>query len=278
MLLRSSSFLGLGLLSALVLAPAVASAHMRVIDPPPRSNADNLKTGGPCGGIPNAGAKKTYFGDMAASPAGGQIKVDFQETVAHRGCYQAWLSTSGQDGQQNQFTKLDQWNDPAGSQANQTRMVNLPAGTKCDRCVLQVIQVMTGDACPENQMPNASAGLSYYACSDIKIGGGGGGGDAGPDDGGSSGSSGSSGGEDGGTSSGGASGGTSGGTTSGGTSGGAASPDDEDDDPSGTGERGRSGLGGNEGGCSTGGAPVGTSAVVIVGVGLALGARRRRTR
>ena len=84
MLLRSSSFLGGGLLSALVLAPAVASAHMRVIDPPPRSNADNLKTGGPCGGIPNAGAKKTYFGDMAASPAGGQIKVDFQETVAPR--------------------------------------------------------------------------------------------------------------------------------------------------------------------------------------------------
>jgi len=178
--------IGLLAIAALVAAPATASAHAYVMDPPSRDvgianlDARAHKTG-PCGGSKRTGVPTKYA-------PGQTIKVKWQETIDHRGCFQ--IAVSPKDDAN--FVTLLQMNDPANTPDNFVWMadVKLPM-TPCASCTLVVRQLMngnqacTGDTANPMNPANASNG-TYFSCADICIGDNcdtgdaGAGGDAGP--------------------------------------------------------------------------------------------------
>lgn len=248
--------------------PTVADAHIKLTSPVPRSDSDGLKPPTyppPCGNVP-AGAVKAVY------KPGATVNVKWVETIGHAGCFQIGFSSDGTN-----FTVLKQINDPAGAVGNGMAFntdVTLPAGVKCNKCTLQLRQLMLENAtvktCAANQVPPSGGanGNTYYSCADVMI-------SDDPDasvppdpdagaDGGSSGSSGSSG-------------------TSG-TSGGPEEPDD-DAGPSSSGNNAapsapRPTKKSDDGGCTMtpGDATTGAFGLAMAGLfGVAL-IRRRRAR
>jgi MYXO-CTERM domain-containing protein len=238
------------------LVSAAASAHIKLVAPeqrypegPPSSQEGDQKTG-PCGSGPATGAVTTYA-------PGETITVIWQETVNHPGHFRISLDPDGGDDGLVDPTDyddfyvaptvlLDDITDGGGS--NFSESITLPM-TECDKCTLQLIQIMT------DKPPWGPAGGNdiYYQCADISIkagGGTGGGGVGGAGSGGESSGSGPSGPS-------GAGGGTGSGTpTSPASSGGAES----------------------DGGCSMSSRGHGTSAAMGIALLAALGLASRRRR
>jgi hypothetical protein len=104
--------------------------------------------------------------------AGAQIQVSYQETIDHVGCYQFALDTTGTD---TNFVPLAQVVDPAGTPANtiRTQTLQLPPGVTCERCTLQIRQLMKTQQdpmCAPDANPNGANTSTYYSCADIRIG------------------------------------------------------------------------------------------------------------
>lgn len=155
---------------AVSLVPTVADAHIRLTSPVPRSNADGLKPPTyppPCGNVAAGGVKAVY-------KPGATVNVKWVETIGHAGCFQIGFSSDGTN-----FTVLKQINDPTGDVGNGLAFntdVTLPAGVKCDKCTLQLRQLMLESAtvktCVANQVPpsgGANQGNTYYSCADVMV-------------------------------------------------------------------------------------------------------------
>ncbi len=145
---------GVGLLLGLasVSVSSLAWGHARLLGGsalPPRTSADNLKTG-PCGGVP-AGTPTTF-------PPGATLDVQWEETIDHPGWYEFRFSSDGTDFSQ-LLLRLDDTQNGYGDLPHRyTARLTLP-DAPCERCVVQFIQVMTDRSPPTN----------YYSCADISL-------------------------------------------------------------------------------------------------------------
>lgn len=147
-------------LMAVVLAGA-GWGHARLKAPVPRNNSDALKDpNGPCGAVARTGSNTVY-------QVGNMVKVDFEETINHPGCF--IISFSEQNDQN--FTTLTtvKHNGQGALPRQYSAQAKLPDGVTCQNCTMQLIQVMLssydGGACLRN-LPGAS---NYYSCADIRV-------------------------------------------------------------------------------------------------------------
>ncbi len=139
-----------------------AHAHITLLDPPPRTDQQKQ---GPCG------TTDLPRGDTVAVYAPGDtITVMWDETIDHDAHYRIALDTDGDDDLVAPVGDDDLYNSPTvlvdgipdeRGGGRYTFDVILPDDVECERCVLQLIQVMYG------------AG-NYFQCSDIAIRAGGG--------------------------------------------------------------------------------------------------------
>ena len=152
-------------LAGLALHAAAASAHIALVDPPPRHPMLKL---GPCGAGPG-----DLRGDIITTFQGGQtIVVKWTETVDHPGHYRISFDADGQDdfGDPASFDELnsnpavlvDGIADKQGANQMYEQQITLPE-ISCDNCTLQVIQMMT------DKPPYGDGNDIYYQCADIVI-------------------------------------------------------------------------------------------------------------
>lgn len=161
----------LPLVAFLLSGASVASAHITMTSPAPRTDAQKT---GPCG------AAGSVRGDTVAVFAPGEtIVVSWNETIDHTSHYRIAFDADGQDDFVEPAGRDDLYNSPAvlldgiGDRTGGgfTQEVTLP-DVECERCTLQLIQVMYGSG-------------NYFQCADIALRREGGGGvDAGPAPGG----------------------------------------------------------------------------------------------
>lgn len=140
-----------------------ANAHITLMSPKPR-NADQKD--GPCG---LAGDKRGTT--VSTFKSGETITVQWKETVSHTGHFRISFDDNGQDGfvDPKSYTDLktsptvlvDDIKDKTGTQVY-TQQVTLP-DVECDRCTLQVIQVMT------DKPPYGDGNDIYYQCADLTL-------------------------------------------------------------------------------------------------------------
>lgn len=176
----------LSLLSSAAAAIAVsfvasgASAHIELIDPPPRYALPANKSC-PCGDgdsnrrcevsaaestDPNRSATITTF------EAGATIRVVAEEYIDHAGRMRVAFDPDGADlADFNQNVLVDVEDpDQAGLSRANPRVweltVKLPS-EPCDNCTLQVIQAMSGGT--ENPVLDPAPLSTYYTCADIRI-------------------------------------------------------------------------------------------------------------
>lgn len=144
--------------------PATAAGHIRMLEPAPRHEQQKS---GPCG----AGADDPR-GDVVSTYAPGQtITVRWQETVPHPGYFRISLDPDGQDdfvdppqageGSDDPVVLVDLIADKDGTQTYE-QALTLPT-TACERCTLQLVQVMTDKA------PYGDGNDLYYQCADLVI-------------------------------------------------------------------------------------------------------------
>jgi hypothetical protein len=164
------------LVASIVLAPAVGHGHALLLNPPPRSPNDSLKTA-PCGTPTLANSPVTTL------VAGQQFEVEWMETIDHPGHYRLAFSLTpdavnpGFD----QNVLKDNIAD-VGAPATYKQMITVPS-TPCENCAIQFIQCMTA-----NSTTAACANNTYYYCANVRIVAADGDGgplptpDAGPDD------------------------------------------------------------------------------------------------
>ena len=127
----------------------------------PRSESSGLKTE-PCGDVDPS----TDSDDIKVLKAGDQLKVYWEETINHPGWFRIAFSKDGKTGFDDNVLKDDikddqdgyvSYNDPDTWHQFSTT-VTLP-DIECDKCTIQLIQVMTDRDPPTN----------YYSCADIKL-------------------------------------------------------------------------------------------------------------
>ncbi|MBX7082444.1 MAG: hypothetical protein K1X88_24780 [Nannocystaceae bacterium] len=130
---------------AAALLPALAHAHARLVDPPPRSDNTGL-TRGPCGGVAPGGT-------ITALPAGGTIDVRWVEDVGHDNAFRIAFAAADDLG----FDDAVLATTPdLGEAGEHTLSVVLPACT-CDACTIQLLQW------------TASGNGGYYSCADVSL-------------------------------------------------------------------------------------------------------------
>lgn len=147
----------------ITLTPSVASAHITLLSPPTRTTKQKQ---GPCGTTGLArGATVAVF------RPGETITLRWKETIKHPGHCRVSFDADGDDGfvdpasftdlYTNDAVLLDDIPDPAtGSEF--AVQVTLP-DVECERCVLQVMQIMTDKA------PYGDGNDLYYQCADIAL-------------------------------------------------------------------------------------------------------------
>ena len=154
------SALGLSGVLGVAAVATSAGAHARLLSPVPRTDADGVKTAPPCGppAVNPADASVTTY------MQGQEIEVRFEETVQHTGCFVVQLLENNYQKQ----TMLLHVPDLGNTTLNQpiVHKVKLPDGVACNGCALQLQQVMSGTVCPANVIPDAS---TYYSCASINI-------------------------------------------------------------------------------------------------------------
>lgn len=147
------------------LTPLVARAHLELTSPHSRYGADVLKDG-PCGDASNGpGGARTTF------EPGQTIVVRWTEYIDHPGWFRIAFDDDGDDAFVDPADARDVWNtsavladeiaDRAGG--DYTYELTLP-DIECDRCTLQVIQVMTDKT--GNGWGNDEF---YYQCADLRL-------------------------------------------------------------------------------------------------------------
>jgi hypothetical protein len=183
---------------SLVCAAATASAHHRLTFPtprypnPPAEDSRQLKAG-PCG-VDND-TRTTDTSRISTFEPGQRITVTWKETIDHPGHYRIAFDDDGQDDLVDPSGYDDIQQSPTlpvladgiadRSGGNYSFEVTLP-DVECDRCTLQLIQVMTDKAPWDgNEL--------YYQCADIVLARSGSGNAGAPSSGGQPGSSGNAG-------------------------------------------------------------------------------------
>jgi MYXO-CTERM domain-containing protein len=144
------------LAALLVLLPALASAHARLLSPTPRNARDDVKDGfgAPCGG--------PRSDNVHVLIAGSSLPLQWEETINHDGHFEILFSTANDQG----FAFLK---DPSGALLDNvphsnsggtprpySLTVQLPAQT-CDACTLQLKQFMS------------ATNSYYYSCADVRL-------------------------------------------------------------------------------------------------------------
>jgi MYXO-CTERM domain-containing protein len=134
---------------ALLLLPSIASAHVAMTDPVPRSG-DNGLTVGPCGGIP-AGAPTPFTAGetitvswAVGQPHGGSLTIDF--AAADDTGFRQYVLAADVSDAEGMPTSID---------------VQLP-DIDCEACTLRLTQINPNDD-------------EYYSCADITLSGASGG-------------------------------------------------------------------------------------------------------
>lgn len=158
--------------------PAPASAHIGMLSPAPRSSDQKA---GPCGRAGSSrGSNVTVFAP------GQTITVTWDEQIDHPGHYRISFDADGEDAfvdpaspderNTNDAVLLDGIADRSGG-GEYSAEVTLPS-VECERCTLQLIQVMT-------DKPPYAPGTNdiYYQCADVALRTGGGGTDPSSDGG-----------------------------------------------------------------------------------------------
>jgi hypothetical protein len=140
------------LIAAILLAlPSLASAHILMTSPTPRSDSDSLKTG-PCGDVAPTGSP-AVFG------VGETITLTWLETVDHPGYYRIAFSPGGDVGYDDNVLRDDIADIRCTSApCPYEAQVVLPT-TPCQGCSLQLIQYM--GAAPPYSL--------YFSCADITL-------------------------------------------------------------------------------------------------------------
>lgn len=163
-------FLACTALVAGATAPNYAAAHIDLLSPPSRYGHQEQKEG-PCGR--QDGERGSV---LAAFVPGATIRVRWEETIDHPGHFRLAFDNEGDDGfvdpvavddfYANSAVLLDEIEDQDGGIYEIS--VTLP-DVECDRCTLQLVQVMT------DKLYNGFGGSSadnndlYYACSDLVL-------------------------------------------------------------------------------------------------------------
>ena len=168
-----------------LVSAAPAAAHIELDAPAPRFN-DGQNKWCPCGGggdgtRANAGCAISAS-DAARGPAAGTfapgatVTVRWREVVGHTGRFRVSFDDDGADQTDFDAHVLADIADPAGGDGN-TGMgnqwsldVTLPE-TLCDRCTLQLVQVMNGN--PDDEVPSLFGTSTYYQCADLVVAEGG---------------------------------------------------------------------------------------------------------
>ncbi len=133
------------LVSASLLLPSIASAHVAMTDPVPRSG-DNGLTMGPCGGIPAGTPTPFTAGETitvswaVGQPHGGSLTIDF--AAADDSGFRQYILASDVSDAEGMPTSID---------------VQLP-DIDCEACTLRLTQVNPNDD-------------EYYSCADIALSG-----------------------------------------------------------------------------------------------------------
>jgi hypothetical protein len=140
--------LGLG---ALMLVPALASAHAVLLDPTPRNPNDfNKDETMPCGAATPRGTPTVFA-------PGQTITVQWKETVEHPGHYELAFSMADDQSFQNMGGDIADDTDGTTLPHLYQQTITLPDQT-CETCTLRMVQVMGDDANTE-----------YRSCADIAI-------------------------------------------------------------------------------------------------------------
>lgn len=166
---RASSGPGLAASALVLLGATAASGHVALLEPPARYDSSAYIKDYPCGHPDNpAGAVTRVYEE------GSTITVEWNEYIGHPGHFRIALSTAGDDAlvdpvDYDDFypadnVLLDDIEDPDGVD-DHSALVTLPAGVTCDKCTLQLLQIMT------DKMPWGPGGGNelYYQCADIEI-------------------------------------------------------------------------------------------------------------
>lgn len=143
-------------------AAGPAQAHIDLTYPRPRPG--DIKTA-PCG---EAGSRRGTT--STELEPGATITVVWEETIGHQGHYRIAFDDDGQDFElprtiqavDGRTILADGIPDPAGQQPTFRAEVTLP-DIECDRCTLQLIQVMS--TAPSN-WPESSL---YFQCADLTL-------------------------------------------------------------------------------------------------------------
>jgi len=166
-----------------LLVPSIASAHISLTYPPPRSADQKAQV---CGAVNSM--RGTNITTLAP---GATIMVMWKETIDHPGHYRISFDDDGQDfiiplseatnteGMPNVIDDMIadiQGNLPAGGRVYM-QQITLP-NIECSNCTLQVTQLMT-DKLPYSA--DATSDDIYYQCADIQLSNAPAGGDAGID-------------------------------------------------------------------------------------------------
>ena len=147
-------------LLAVVLTPAVASAHIALTYPPPRTQSQKV---GPCGA---AGSVRGTAVTVLAP--GSMLEVKWAETINHPSHYRISFDQDGQDFtvpadfmdfSQTENVVADNIADGTGPF---TRMIQLP-DIECENCTLQLIQMMY------DKPPYGDGNDIYFQCADIAL-------------------------------------------------------------------------------------------------------------
>lgn len=159
---RRAGWLGLAL--GISCLPATALAHIRLIEPAPRHEQQKA---GPCG----AGTGDARGEAVSTFRPGQTITVRWQETVPHPGYFRISFDEEGLDafadpaaaGERGDpaVVLVDLIADKDGTQTYE-QAVTLP-DVSCDRCTLQLVQVMTDKA------PYGDGNDLYYQCADLVL-------------------------------------------------------------------------------------------------------------
>jgi hypothetical protein len=161
--------------AATVLFALSASAHIELLEPPPRYTLPANKSC-PCGDgdsnrrcmvtaeestDPNRSATVTTF------EAGQTITIVAEEYIDHAGRMRVAFDPDGADLADFNANILEDVPDPAGTDGMRWEIpVRLPT-EPCDNCTLQIIQAMHGDT--ENAVLDPAPLSTYYTCADIRI-------------------------------------------------------------------------------------------------------------
>ena len=161
-------------------SPGVAAAHINLLSPPPRYSGDSGNKACPCGvGLSNRfcdvegdRSDADRSAQVTTLVAGSKLVLRFDEYIGHAGRYRIAFDVDGADQADFDAHILVDIPDPAGNTGNSGQgsiwEIEVPVpNAPCDRCTLQLVQMMDGNT--DDPVPTPIGRSSYYQCADIVI-------------------------------------------------------------------------------------------------------------